>query len=191
MQDKRLQYQKSVTSGRSNLLLMLVLSAVNMVLLLVNASINFPFSAFFPQFAVIMGSSLADGTGVSALTIAGVVLGILSILLYLVCYFLAKKQTGGMVAALVLFSLDTALMLYFALSAFEVSFLIDIAFHVWVLFSFASALVAAGKLKRMPVEATPYYTPAPGYPSAPFSVAQPMLEEGTQENVVTDDAFPG
>ncbi|MBO5305545.1 MAG: hypothetical protein J6B12_02160, partial [Clostridia bacterium] len=71
--------------------------------------------------------------------------------IFFICWLLSKKQKRGwLIAALVLFSIDTVGMLYFYGLYLDV--LIDLAFHVWVIVAMILGVVAAGKLKEMPPE---------------------------------------
>ena len=53
-----------------------------------------------------------------------------------------------MIGALVYFSLDSLLLLLF----FDVSFILDIVFHVWVLYYLIIGVISGIKLQNMPPE---------------------------------------
>ena len=87
----RSKYEAYYRKARANLLLMAVLTVVNMVLLLADASISFPFSAVFPQLAVVLGSEFTEVFGSTAMVI-GAVMGVASVGLYFLCWALSKRH---------------------------------------------------------------------------------------------------
>lgn len=164
-------YIANYRKARADLLLMAVLTTVNMVLLLVNADYAFAFSATFPQLSVALGLQLAEEFGTAALVI-GAVMGFASIGLYFLCWALSRRHPGAIIAALVLFSLDTVLMFWF----FELEAAwIDIIFHVAVLVYLIIGTVAVVKLRHLPPEeAVPGAAmPAAAVPQPYTTVQQP------------------
>ena len=140
-------YVANYRKARADLLLVAVLTTVNMVLLLVNADYAFAFSATFPQIALAFGVGLAEEFGSAALVI-GAVMGFASIGLYYLCWALSKQHPGAIIAALVLFSLDTVILLVtLGLTAW-----VDIVFHVAVLVYLIIGTVAVVKLRHLPPE---------------------------------------
>lgn len=155
----RSQYESNFNKARANLLMMAVLSLVNVILILTNANLSFPFSATFPQIATAFGQGLAEaGLGTPAL-VAGIVVALISIGLYVLCWFLCKKYRGAMVAALILFVLDCLCLIPYLLES-PGSMLIDVLFHAWVMYYLIIGVVAYAKLRRLPPE-EPLYTPYP------------------------------
>ena len=162
-------YVANYRKARADLLLMAVLTTINMVLLMVDAKYAFAFSATFPQLSVALGLELAEEFGSAALVI-GAVMGFASIGLYYLCWALSKRHPGAIIAALVLFSLDTVLMFWF----FELDGAwIDIVFHVAVLVYLIIGTVAVVKLRHLPPEeAVPgAVMPAAAVPQ-PYTTAQ-------------------
>ncbi len=162
-------YVANYRKARADLLLMAVLTTINMVLLMVDAKYAFAFSATFPQLSVALGLELAEEFGSAALVI-GAVMGFASIGLYYLCWALSKRHPGAIIAALVLFSLDTVLMFWF----FELdSAWIDIVFHVAVLVYLIIGTVAVVKLRHLPPEEA---VPGAAMPAAavpqPYTAAQ-------------------
>lgn len=115
------------STARSNLLLAIIFTVINIALELINAGYYLIFSISFPYYWF-------DRTDVMSIVIALAVLG-----LYVLCYFGAKRWTGWMVAALVLFIIDC---LYLGFTAYimiqygisPASMALDFAAHVWVLY---------------------------------------------------------
>lgn len=154
----RSQYESNFNKARYNLLMMAVLSLVNVVLILANASISFTFTATFPQIAVIFGMVFAEeGLGTPALVV-GIVVALISIGLYVLCWFLCKKYRGAMVAALILFALDCLCLVPYLLDS-PGDMIIDVLFHAWVMYYLVIGVVAYVKLRKLPPEEL--YTPYP------------------------------
>lgn len=133
--------------ARSNLLSMIILSAVNLLLILTNSTVSFPFSAIFPQIAVVFGKAFSDDSGNNLYIIIGLIIAIVSLFVYLLFYFLSEKRYGFMIASFVLFIIDTLLFGFF-LDGFDSGMVIDILFHVWVLYYLLIGVKSGFKLKR-------------------------------------------
>lgn len=131
-------------TARSNLLLVVLFTAVNLVLTLVNADMYFLFSATVPQFIMALGYAFENSV---ALTVCAV-LAFLCAGVYLLCWALSKKHRGWMIVALVLFSLDTIAALGMLLA--DTSMIIDVAIHGWVLFYLITGTSALVKMKKNP-----------------------------------------
>ena len=119
-------------SGRSTLLTILIFTVINIVMLVVQADYYFLFSASVPYYLTLFGMIFDEfvvGTyTTSALVIAAVILG-----LFLLCWIFSKKRRGWLIAALVMFIIDTVLVIVDAIGFMEISYLMDIAFHIWLI----------------------------------------------------------
>ena len=146
----------------NNLLVIVLFSVVNIVLLVTNANSYFLFSAFIPYFLADYGmyycgmypedyyydvgemEFLDKSYFVYALVIAAVIL-----LVYLLCWFMAKKKKiGWVIAALIFFALDTAAMLFFM--GINMDMFMDILIHIWVFGYLINAIVVYRKMKKAP-----------------------------------------
>lgn len=146
----------------NNLLVIVLFSVVNVVLLVTNADSYFLFSAFIPYFLADYGmyycgmypedyyydvgemEFLDKSYFVYALVIAAVIL-----LVYLLCWFMAKKKKiGWVIAALIFFALDTAAMLFFM--GINMDMFMDILIHIWVFGYLINAIVVYRKMKKAP-----------------------------------------
>ncbi|MBP3451257.1 MAG: hypothetical protein J6J73_00525 [Agathobacter sp.] len=161
---EREKLQTKFNNARANLLAAVAFTVINIVLLFVDASSYFLFSIFVPYFITLMamlvtgklpaefyaedwaGYEFLDGSVFwIVLVIAIVIIG-----LYLLSWFLSKKnKVGWLVFALVIFCIDTLLMLF--LQGISES-IMDIVFHVWVIVSLTSGIIAYNKLKKLPEE---------------------------------------
>ncbi len=146
----------------ANLLLVVAFSAVNIVLLLVNADTYFLFSAFIPYFAVDYGmyfcgmypeeyyydvpDMVFEDKSLLAITVA---VAVVILLIYALCWYLAKKKKiGAVIFALVLFLIDTGAMLW--LTGFSMDSIFDILIHIWVASYLVIAIVTYFKIKKTP-----------------------------------------
>lgn len=152
------QYKNSV----SNLLLVVGFTAINIVLLVTNANRYFLFSAYLPYFAADIGmymcgrypaeyyygdEEFVDNT----FFVFMVALAVLLVLVYLLCWFMAKKKkVGWLIFSLVFFCLDT--VAFIVLNGLSSDGIIDIVFHVWVIVSLAGGIANHKKLKKLPAE---------------------------------------
>lgn len=151
-------------SSVSNLLLVIVFSLINIVLLVANSSTYFLFSAFIPYVIADYGMFFSGSypaeyyygmegyvfSNKSFLTIALILVAVI-ILIYFLCWIFAKKKkVGWLIAAAVLFGLDTLAM--FVLQGFSFDSILDVVFHIWVIWSLINGIITYYKLKKLPEE---------------------------------------
>ncbi len=151
-------------SSINNLLLVVGFSLINIILLAINSGTYFLFSAFIPYFAVDYGMYFCGlypeeyyydvpdmefyDKSLLAVTIA---VAVVSLLIYLLCWYLAKKKkVGAVIFALIIFVIDTAVMLW--LTGFSTDSIFDIVIHVWVIAYLVIAIVTYFKMKKLPEE---------------------------------------
>ena len=151
--------QGKYNSARSNLLLVVAFSLVNLVLTVVQADLYFLFSATFPWVAAVFGQAFAEELGAPVFLVVGIVLAVISIGLYFLCWLLSKKNYGWMIAATILFGLDCILLLFF-LSA---DMVVDLVFHALVMYYLISGCIAGGKGGTQPMPAVPSDDPQTVY----------------------------
>lgn len=145
--------EKQVAGGRYSLLLIMIFTVVNLVLLLVEADRYFLFSSAVPYYftAFGMGMDQAISGGIGTYTITALVISLIILGVYLVCWLLSKKQIAWLTVALVVFSVDTVGLLIFAY-LFEINALLDILLHIWAIYELAQAIRCAGKLKKLALQ---------------------------------------
>lgn len=161
---ERESLQNRYTSARGNLIGAVVFTVINIALLFLDGSSYFLFSIFVPYFIALMGMMITgkmpeefygeDWVGyefldnsvlIVMLVIAVVILGI-----YLLSWIFSKKnRVGWLIFTLVIFCIDTLLMLF--LQGVRES-IVDIVFHGWVIVSLARGIGAYYKLKKLPEE---------------------------------------
>ena len=158
-------------SARANLLIMAVFTIVNVVLLLVGSDTFFLFSATIPYFAVAEGMLFQafDADPMSSFLFFGI--AALCVLAYLLFWFFSGKRPGFLIAATVLFALDTVYMLGLYLWAdLLADSIIDVVFHALVLGYLILGIVNGFKLKKLPPD------PLPEMPAAPEANDDPPQE---------------
>ena len=161
---KRQTLQNKYNSARANLLIAVVLTVVNIGILFIDSSYYFLFSIFVPYFIALMGMMITgklpeeaytDGLteteflGTPALIVM-LVIAFVVLSLYLLSWIFSKKgRVGWLIFALVIFSLDTLLMLL--LQGISES-IIDIVFHILVIVYLSIGISSHYKLKNLPEE---------------------------------------
>ena len=125
---------------RMNLLFVLGLTVVNIVLLFADSSSYFLFSALLPYWTVAFGYYWE----VPVLMAVGI--GIL--LVYLVLFLLWDRHPAVPIAALVLFSLDCAFLVWLCIGEPISDYLLDILFHVALLVYLIDSVRVAVALRR-------------------------------------------
>ncbi len=144
------KYEAQYAQARGNLLAMLLLTLVNVGLMIAEAEVSFLFSAIFPQVVISYGWYLDAWLGGSTYTLIAYGISLMSIVLFALCYFLSKKHRGWMTTALVLFILDCIVLVYWIYLGFMIEDVLDILFHLWILFYLIMGVRAAARLKNMP-----------------------------------------
>ena len=170
---ERENWQNKYNSARGNLIAAIVFTVINILLLFIDGSSYFLFSIFVPYFITLIGMTFTgklpeeyytedwagfefwdDSALIVMLVIAVVILG-----LYLLSWIFSKKnRMGWLIFALVIFCMDTLLMLYFQGITESI---IDIVFHVWVIVSLVNGIRAYVKLKELPEEEIAEITEVP------------------------------
>lgn len=162
---ERGQLEAKYTNSRSNLLFVVLFSAINVFLLVTNSDKYFLFSAFIPYLIADLGMALCGRYPAeyyegelseyqffdNSFFIISVVIAAVIIALHLLSWFLSKKpRVGWLIFSLAFFSVDTVLML--VVTGVSSDFIIDIVFHAWVIVSLISGIMAHFKLKKLPEE---------------------------------------
>ena len=140
--------EQNYQRARANLLVMTLLTVLNIILIVADSTISFPFSAIIPQLAVIAGIYLLEES-FWAVIVIGISIAAISMAVYFLCYFFSRKYFGWMIGALCLFSLDTLVCLLYTVVFFDVIYLIEIAFHGWVLYYLILGVASGRKLGKI------------------------------------------
>ncbi len=154
---EHLAAQRRYSNGRINLMLVVIMSVVNLITIVV-ANTYFVFSSYITQIFAYIGMSfyISSGGQVVWPVIFGL-LGLLSIVPYVLCFIFSKKKKGWLIAAAVIFIIDSLVLLIDAVPgvmAGDISMILDVVLHGYVLYSLISALKNAEKALA-PVEEDP------------------------------------
>ena len=125
--------------ARSNLLLVILFTLINSVISFAHGNFYFLFSASIPYYVASFSAAwayspedigLEPAANPTAILVIGAVIAAVLLVPYLLCWIFSKKHYGWMIAALVLFSLDSVWLLL----NFHISLILDILFHAYVLY---------------------------------------------------------
>ncbi|MEL7608884.1 MAG: hypothetical protein AAGU74_05220 [Bacillota bacterium] len=116
-----------------------VLTYANLLLVALNASVSFPFSAVVPQVVIGVALSLYEEFLYMPFLIGGIAIALAVASVYLVLYLLARKRLWPVVVALAFVIIDTLILLFLSMEDIA-SILIDIAFHAWVIYSLSKLI---------------------------------------------------
>ena len=140
-------HERQVNAAKSTIALIVILSVINIFSLLFSET-YFVFSTYLPQ--IFIGIALY---GDPTLLTPMIVLSVIYILPYLLCFLFAKKRKGWLVGALVLFLIDSAFFLldFFSLIALnDYSMIIDLVIRAYAVFSLVVGILSFNKMKTNP-----------------------------------------
>ena len=121
-------------AARSGLMAMILLTVFNTVMAAVGELDSyFVFSDYLAYYCAGFGRLYYEDSGMGAYLAAGCALAALILLPYLLCWIFSKKRRGWLIAALVMFSIDTLLVIMDAIGFMDISYLLDIGFHILLL----------------------------------------------------------
>lgn len=150
---------RRMLSTRHSLLVVLIFTVVNLVMLMVGSQRYVLFSASIPYHLTAFGLNMdirmgTEGIGMYTLITLGISVAVL--LLYLVCWLKSKRHPRSMVAALVVFILDTLVLVILCLSRDLVAKrIVDLVIHAWVILELLRFISANNQLNRMIEEFDP------------------------------------
>ena len=116
---------RQVANGRYSLLLIVILTVVNLIMTILDTNTYFLFSASVPYYLVFVGMGIENGFVDGAwnvkgtLTYTGLVIALVIVAVYLLCWLLSKKRAGWLTAALVLFIIDTVALVVIAFALYD------------------------------------------------------------------------
>lgn len=160
--NKRMLANGKVSIARNNLLLVIVFTVINIILAACNSGTYFLFSAFIPYFCAYIGAVIYHypeemateiGTEIpleiaTVCLVIGIVLAVLLLVPYLLCWIFSKRHYGWMIAALVLFSLDSIWLLI----NFDLYYIMDILFHAYVIYYLIMGVQNGIRVKKAEAE---------------------------------------
>lgn len=170
----RAKYMKNSAGGRGSLLAVVLATLVSMITLSL-ADIYFVFSAYLP-FSFFTegwyGWQISNGTyaymdELAAEDIAyytemgdfglifGIVMTLIGVLGYFLCWLLSKKHPTALIVGTVFFAIDCVLLLLNTVLSGEISMIIDILLHAYIMYTLVMGVLANSKLKKLPAPAVP------------------------------------
>lgn len=141
-------------SARANLLLMIILTAINVVMVFMESDTMLLFSATIPYILVLLGMV----TQIDIMIVISICFAAAILLIYLLCWGMSKRHHGWMIAALVLFAIDTAAMAFMYFSSRDFSGFMDVFMHAWILYYLATGIKYGKQLHNISEEDTPIET---------------------------------
>lgn len=151
--------QRRVALSRNNLLLMTILTVVNIVAYWFDSSFVLPYSAFLPYTIVDFSFFFATEAQDPSLLTIGVIISALLIAVYFLGYFLSKHKPQWLTFMLSMYIFDTVAMIFIFTSVFYFSLImiIDVLFHMWVLYYLVTGVLANRKLQTLSEEVLDSY----------------------------------
>ena len=148
---------QQISSGRGTLLGIIILTALNEVMLLLDTGRYFLFSASIPYyltwFGKILDNGTSDGSGaiIAKYTIIAILVSLVILGVYLLCWFLSKKRIGWLTAATILFAIDTVLFIIFAFTvlAEPMRCLLDFLLHAVAVYQMIAGILSHKKLRKL------------------------------------------
>ncbi len=171
--------EAKLNNARSTILLIVIFSIIN-IFAIAFADMYFLFSTYLPQIFISIGVISGDQT----IFMGMLILSLVYILPYLLCWIFSKKRVGWMIAALVLFSIDSIFFLIDVpayLAAGDVSFILDIAIRIYAFVCLIMGVVYGFKKKKEDASA----------PVQEFENAYVPLDTSRQITITRKKAFTG
>lgn len=175
--DTRAQLEKKYNISRNNLLAVIALTVLNIILALLDTDLFFLFSASIPMYLLYWDSWYSTITGILTFSPIGVTAAFVTVSIYGVFWWLTQKYKGWIIAALVYFSIDVLVSLWllvFVVDSFDFSFVIEILFMGWIMYSLISGTLAWSRLRELP---PPNQQPPSSQP--PSSEPPPAWQSGS------------
>lgn len=137
-------------SARSNLMLVIVLTTISVFLAAMGSNFVFFFSAPFPLYVFHIASVFYGGLTTAGVVVS-VVIAIIAIGVYFLCWWLSKKFRVFILIALIFFSIEVFVNALFMLSVlfsgyFDIGSIVGMAFHGWILYCLIGGTIAWAKL---------------------------------------------
>ena len=172
-------------SARVDLLIVIIFTVLNIALLFGQADTMMLFSATVPYVAVVIGyaANIEAGGGLEWFVTGSLIFAFVILAMYLVCWFFSKRRNGWLIAALVLFGLDTVATVLLYMGNLGKG-IMDILIHGIVIYYLVMGVKAGKQLKTLPEDvvevedsvASGYAPQAPLENSTPLRWADPELK---------------
>ena len=145
-----LQNKNRYDQGRGALLAVVLLSLVNLISVTLS-DVYFLFSSYVTQLLAVWGAILYEETQAVVFPVIFGIIGLISVVPYFLCYLFSKKRAGWMIAAFVLFGVDSLIFLVDFVSLIlvgDLSMLMDLVIRIWVIVSLAQGVKYGLRVKK-------------------------------------------
>ena len=180
-QGTRAAHETTYMRSRSNFLLVVAFTLINVVFALLGQDSYFLFSATVPYFVALIGRAGFNEYGLSALLIIAGAIALVMVGVYFLFWCMTKRHREWVDAATVCFGLDCVGMIL--LFGFDISLIIDYAFHAYVMYYLITGSIASHKLAKLPPE-----EPVTSEPDASQTTEQDMTEASPAVEETTAEA---
>lgn len=139
---------KNYKIARTNIMVFIIFTIVNMFMLF--ADVYFLFSIYSSTSFFVAGVVWKEVYGNSFLVL-GFAIGLLILAVFFVFWLLSKKHRWSMIVLLILFSLDSVLLIVDCISAMKegaFSLLVDIVFHALMMYYLVLGVKSSGELQK-------------------------------------------
>jgi len=141
----------SFARSRSNLLLMVAFTVLNLFLSISGADFHMLFSATLPT-VIYNSHRIFPGFTTLDMGDTGIVIAFAILFFYCLCWLLSKRHRVFIVIAFAFFAIDTLIFLYIVFIWFgmpDAGWLIDMVFQAWVMFYLVAGTIAWWKLREV------------------------------------------
>lgn len=147
-QIERAEALRKKNNARRNILAVIIFTMINLVLLALDTGTMFLFSASVPYYVAVLGAAF----GIPELLYICLAIAGVGLLFYFLCWYFSKNRGGWMATALVLFALDTVVLIILSILAEDFSSIMDVLLHAYILYTLVLGAMADRTLKRLPEE---------------------------------------
>ena len=157
--------------GRWALLAVVAITLLNQLLLMFGVKYHFFFSASMPYYLNWLGVELSAVASVGAYRALAVVLTLALYVLYGACWLLSVQRREWLLAALVIYAVDTVFLAVFALALLgnPASCLLEVITHAPAVYALYGAYRASGQLSDLSRSRRPAEAPSEPAPEGPLS----------------------
>ena len=144
MEKRKCTYENSKLTERArrSLLGMILGTVFNIAYVAGGIDVYWIFCDHLPYCCAVSGYAFYEQSGRVLYLLIGCAVGMLILFPLLLCWKFSKKHRGWMIAALVLFSLDTLLIVVDVIRDQNISYLLGIVIHLWVITAMVRAICA-------------------------------------------------
>ena len=156
-QNQRKKAVQSFSSARSELLIVIILTVVNVAVATLGSNLEFLFTVTLPYAAALILNQLG-------MTLLGIAAAAVILPIYLWCWHLSRRSHVWLAVAAVAYALDTAFTVWFVVSfADPASGILPLGAHVIVTVLLFIGAVRGSKLAKYPDPADPGFGAPPQY----------------------------